>query len=346
MMKGFLRPLARLVALAATALAVSASGASAQSIDSCRCVDRDGNEIERCSCVRAPRFELRGVPGFTADATRPRLGISVDARQSARRDAEGALVTDILDDGPAEDAGIRRGDVITSIDGHSLFEPLEGDREQAFDLDDSVPVQRLLALAGDLEAGEQVDVEYLRDGEPHTATIEAQELEEWGRLFSGGGNVWSQERMRDQMRGLRDEMSRFEYRFDDGVRADRGRERDGTTVIAPRADGDVHVFGAPGASGLVISRLGGARYGVELVELNPTLGAYFGVESGVLVADVREESTLGLRPGDVVLSVGDREVTSADRLVRILGSYRADEAVRFRVRREGREVDIEGTIEG
>jgi hypothetical protein len=32
--------------------------------------------------------------------------------------------------------------------------------------------------------------------------------------------------------------------------------------------------------------------------------------------------------------------------VRILGSYRADEAVRFRVRREGREVDIEGTIEG
>lgn len=330
------------VAVLAIGLAPAPS-AALQQRDECRCVDRQGNEIERCSCFRQPRVDMFAAPWRDADE-RPRLGISVDVRQSARRDAEGAMITDVLDGGPADAAGLRRGDLITSIDGHSLFEPLEGDVEEGFDLDDSVPVQRLLAIARELEPGQEVEVEYLRDGEAATVRVEAEDLaESWGRRFSVVQPEWDTERFRERLRGLTEEMrgGRFEFRFHE---QDGDQDVDEFDFFVPGPDADVRVFGGPGASGLVVGRLGGARYGVELVELNPSLGAYFGTQTGVLIADVAEDSTLGLRPGDVVLRVGDREVTTPARMLRILDSYGDDELVTLRIRRDGREMEVEGRV--
>jgi len=85
-------------------------------------------------------------------------------------------------------------------------------------------------------------------------------------------------------------------------------------------------------------------HGVEFQELNPELGAYFSTDRGVLVLEVDEDSTLGLRPGDVVLSVGDREVEGIRDVLRILGSYEDEEAVNFTVMRQGRETRVEGSI--
>ena len=333
---------ARTSAVAAFALALAAAPVGAQQGDDCRCVDRQGNEIERCSCFRQPRLGMLGAPWGESDE-RPRLGISVDVRQSARRDAEGALVTDVLEDGPADEAGLRRGDIITRIDGQSLFEPLAGDVEDDFDLDDSVPVQRLLAIAGGLEPGEEVEVEYLRDGETATVAVTAEDLAEaWGRRFSVMPPDLDMDRLHERLRGLGDELGHFEFRYEE--QEGRSEPGDGFDLFVPGPEADVRVFGGPGASGLVVGRLGGARYGVELVELNPSLGAYFGTEAGVLVADVTEESPLGLRPGDVVLRVGDREVATPERMLRILGTYGDDEAVTLRIRRDDREMDVEGRV--
>jgi type II secretory pathway component PulC len=66
----------------------------------------------------------------------------------------------------------------------------------------------------------------------------------------------------------------------------------------------------------------------------------------VLVTDVAEGSALGLEPGDIILRVGDRDVTSPDRVLRILATYSDDEQVSFRVRRDGREIDVLGRLEG
>ena len=52
--------------------------------------------------------------------------------------------------------------MVTSVDGHSLFEPLLGNEEDDFDLDASVPVQRLLAIRSDLEEGQEVEVDTYR----------------------------------------------------------------------------------------------------------------------------------------------------------------------------------------
>jgi hypothetical protein len=317
---------------ALAALAVAAAPARAQQDrEDCRCVDGDGNPIENCTCFRTP--DVRGLSaGLEGMQGRPRLGISIDPTQSARRDADGALVADVLEDGPADEAGIREGDVITSVDGISLTESMGAEAEADFDLDDSVPVQRLLAITSGLEPGESVEVEYLRNGERRTTTVEVADLSErWGRDFSVAIPRWDEGRFRDQMRSLTDGLY-------------RNRERG---AMAPRAfeyrsdrGPDVRVFGG-GADAWV---LGGPLFGdgLGLVELNPGLGAYFGADEGVLVTDVGRDAGFGLEPGDVVLRIGDRVVSTPDRFRRILSSYADDEDVDFHILRNGEETVVTG----
>lgn len=83
--------------------------------------------------------------------------------------------------------------------------------------------------------------------------------------------------------------------------------------------------------------------GLELVEMNEGLGRYFDTTDGVLVADVDEESRLGLRAGDVILSIGGRAVQDPDHARSIIASYRSDEEIRFEVMRDGRRTTVTGT---
>jgi S1-C subfamily serine protease len=81
-----------------------------------------------------------------------------------------------------------------------------------------------------------------------------------------------------------------------------------------------------------------------LAELNEGLGQYFGTEEGALVLNVSEDSELGLEPGDVILRIGDRDATTPDRALRILGSYGADEDITLHIRRDGREMSVLGRL--
>ncbi|HET9947998.1 MAG TPA: PDZ domain-containing protein [Longimicrobiales bacterium] len=280
--------------------------ADAQQDDDCRCVDRDGNEIENCTCFVMP--DLDEVAAAWS-RVRPRLGISVSTSQDSALDAQGAEVRSVLEDGPADEAGIREGDIITSLDGRSLLEPLDAETEEDFDEDRSLAAQRLLALAADLEPGQQVEIEYLRDGERRTATLEAEDLTR--RALELYRDI-DMEPMRERWRELREQL-------DTGI-ASWWR------------------MGFPFASG--------ARYGLELVELVPGLAEYFGVQEGVLVTDVDEDSTLGLQPGDVILRIGDRDVDTPERFLRLLATYEDGEVVNLRVRREGTDISVQGRIDG
>jgi S1-C subfamily serine protease len=85
--------------------------------------------------------------------------------------------------------------------------------------------------------------------------------------------------------------------------------------------------------------------GVEFIDLNPELGEYFGSDTGVLVVEVDEDSTLGLMAGDVVLAVGAREAETVGRVLRFIRSYDEDEPIRFRIIRRGSELVVEGYVE-
>src|SRR6266436_8902171 len=58
--------------------------------------------------------------------------------------------------------------------------------------------------------------------------------------------------------------------------------------------------------------LGSPWGGIELVKLNPDLGDYFGSREGVLVVRAPEDSSLALKGGDVILSIGNRKPTSPE----------------------------------
>ncbi len=339
--------LALAAAVLAAAWPVGALHAQETRERDCRCVDEAGREIERCVCVVTPNVDRIVRGRLFGGADRPRLGLSVDVGDT---EARGARVTDVLEDGPAEEAGLRAGDVITRLDGRSLLEPIGPEREEELDLDGSLPAQRLLALARELEPGDEVDVEYLRDGETRTATVQAEDLADRMREFAWAGPRWNSEAFEEEMRALSERMR--ELRGPGAMRAPRAPRAPGAPGTprapdAPRGEGLFRFrLDEPGAAGMGMFRFGGARAGVELVELNPELGSYFGVEGGVLVANVEEDSELGLRPGDVILDIGGRAVDTPRRFYEILATYDEDEGVVFRVRREGREISVSGRVTG
>jgi membrane-associated protease RseP (regulator of RpoE activity) len=346
MKKARLRAMLQVFGVAVLATVISAAPASAQTSDDCRCVDRDGNEIENCSCfsVSPLRGLIQGL-AFSTDS-RPRIGISVDPQQSARNDARGARVTALMDDGPADEAGIRVGDMITSLDGHSLFEPLSGDAEDDFDLDVSIPVQRLLTISAELEPGQQIEVEYARRGETLTATLEAQDLSSWGSDSGWGGFDFARPTLGRSLYGERsrgvpnvsDLQTSFEFRGDNLLElrlnlqelAERAQEESRRHRVRVR-----------------VPRLGMRHmHGIELIEMKPGLASYFGTEEGMLVTNVDEDSTLGLEPGDVILRIGDRDATSPARVLRILSTYDEDEEIMLRILRNHDEITVKGRLGG
>lgn len=74
----------------------------------------------------------------------------------------------------------------------------------------------------------------------------------------------------------------------------------------------------PPPQGVMVYTVGQrAVLGAEVVPVNPGLGSYFGVDAGLLVADVVEGTpgyVGGLRPGDVIVRAGGREVTTVSGL--------------------------------
>ena len=94
-------------------------------------------------------------------------------------------------------------------------------------------------------------------------------------------------------------------------------------------------------------RRGPVRLGVNVQELAPQLAEYFGVDDGVLVSSVAEESVAsaaGLQAGDVITSVDGRTVDDIDRLRRRLAAVDPGEEVAIGVTRSGRELELTATI--
>jgi S1-C subfamily serine protease len=83
---------------------------------------------------------------------------------------------------------------------------------------------------------------------------------------------------------------------------------------------------------------------LELAPLNPRLGSYFGTSEGVLVVDVGDPAPLGLKAGDVVLSVDGRKPADPGHLMRILRSYGPGESARLEIMRQRKRMTLEGKL--
>lgn len=290
----------------------------------CRCVDKNGDEIPDCTCFRTVTPGTLGdlmVRGFARPDARAHLGVTVSATQDASADAKGAKVQSVLDDGPADEAGIHQGDIITRIDGRSLFDPLDPSVEKGFDLDQSIPVQRLLAIAHGLQPDTTVEVEYMRDGKPHTTTVTTKRLDSWSVV--GTGPVFDGRILRGSFDSLQDRLGSL--------------GRSGHSWRCPGETGNE--FGALAVGNECIG-------GLRLITLNPGLASYFKTDQGVLVSDVDPTSPTGLQPGDVILQIAGRDAQNPEKTRRILASYSGDEDIDFHIVRRGKAMDVRGHIGG
>lgn len=78
----------------------------------------------------------------------------------------------------------------------------------------------------------------------------------------------------------------------------------------------------------------GAMPGLELVELTPKLGRYFGTESGILVVRAPPPDKVPIEEGDVILSIGGRTPRDPTHAMQILASYAPGEELAVEVIRD------------
>jgi S1-C subfamily serine protease len=76
---------------------------------------------------------------------------------------------------------------------------------------------------------------------------------------------------------------------------------------------------------------------MELVELTPALGAYFGTEQGLLVVRAPQEDSVDLTDGDVILEIGGREPQNTAHAIRILRSFEPGEEMSLAIMRKQRQ---------
>jgi len=139
----------------------------------------------------------------------------------------------------------------------------------------------------------------------------------------------------------------------------RGTRPVSVTVVAGESDMDQRMNGfmmdLPRRSGTMSGRVpfaraqtfmfdGGPMADMELVKVNPGLADYFGTSEGLLVVNVGDDSTFGLKSGDVILSIGGRKPLNPAHALRILGTYEPNESVSFDIMRMKHRTTVSGKM--
>jgi len=98
----------------------------------------------------------------------------------------------------------------------------------------------------------------------------------------------------------------------------------------------------PGGSGFAwIGRSAGHGFGeMEMVELNASLGRYFGTDSGLLIVKAPQDNSYQLEDGDVLKSIDGRTPENLRHAIRILSSYESGETVNLKILRDKKEKTI------
>lgn len=99
------------------------------------------------------------------------IGIVVQTEPDPGTDPIGAAIVAITPGGAAEQAGLKTGDVITIINGERLVVEERRSRRHV-----RRPAARLIERARRLSPGDEVNLEFVREGERHVVTVEAQPL--------------------------------------------------------------------------------------------------------------------------------------------------------------------------
>ncbi len=130
-------------------------------------------QIAELSSQNLPRV-MKIERSFIDVMDKPRLGVTVGSNDEDGP-VEGVSILGVTPGSAAADAGLRAGDVITSINNESLGAATGSEADS-----------RLLDFMRGVEEGDKLDVEYLRDGNVGTVEVEPRIVE--GRAYAWFGD--------------------------------------------------------------------------------------------------------------------------------------------------------------
>ena len=232
--------------------------------------DSETGMVERNVTTTAPaskgprRIEgKRGPKRIEIYPADPRIGLGV---VMAPNSGNGVKIAAVSPKGPAKDAGLQAGDVITAINGKSITAK------------DQAGVDQARAALADLKEGQTVKLAYTRSGKAVSATLKAAKIE--------------------------------------------------PQMIVNRETRGPMPGGAPRAFAFA------TRWsGMNLAELNPQLGRYFGANAGVLVLSPKTEFPQ-LQAGDVITKVDGKAVVRSRDVLEAMRGRKEGEKVALSILRD------------
>ncbi len=348
-------------------------------------------------------------------ADEPRLGMALMLKKIDGESPEGPTVAHVMPGSGAEKAGLQKGDLILSMDGKPV---MSGEPEVKKD-------GKSCKIGGldipKYEDGQQVVVQFKRDGNVQQATVTASILEDDEMVWIGSKdhNIHIPEIHKLKKLHLIDEKPRLglalkiEKKNDEVVegpvvadvapgsgaeaagllKGDLILSMDGKSLISD-ADDDLHmdipdleegqqvlVQYRRGDSvqqatvtasklekgfahmeeidiemidlhgmdihkmphGMFISQQGHGG-GLELSTIDQDMAGYFGTDKGVLVVKAPEDHPFQLKSGDVILKVGDKEVSCPKSTYKAIHEYEAGETVTLQILRRSQPLTLTGTM--
>lgn len=130
---------------------------------------RDGKEKEIEVTLGRRKVRLRGPTcwsgeNFVIVTGKPRLGVRIQelnedlAPYFKVEEYSGVLISEVTEDSPAEEAGLKAGDVITKIDDEEISDP-----------------EDLIEALNEYDEGDVITVEYVRKGKTEKVEVELEE---------------------------------------------------------------------------------------------------------------------------------------------------------------------------
>lgn len=284
-----------------------------QAIAALRAAQRELNDDLRYVITRPGRRGGVSVYSFGSEIPqvamfgdeRPRIGVLVQTNRDEETDPIGARLTAVTPGGPAEEAGLETGDIITNANGVSLAS--SGRRYEN-------PGERLIDIVRELDEGDELSVTYQRDGESRAATLSPRVMDSDAFAFTFGDSL------------LGEWEPRFRFRPE--------------IMVEPR----IERFRVEPSEIVATIEMPHRWLSVELVTLDEDLGAYFGTTEGLLVVRAPGDADLNLRSGDVILQIDGRVPTSPSHALRILRSYEGGETVSMQIMRNKSRTTVAFTV--
>jgi membrane-associated protease RseP (regulator of RpoE activity) len=240
---------------------------------------------------------------------KPRMGFMASAQE------QGWEILSVVADSGAAEAGMQKGDLVISIDGQSTAKSGLGLTE---------------FIAMDHQEGEVSEVTVKRNGQEMTFEVVSKVIDSPDIIMElDGDHKWFSSSGHDFKFNTGDLDGMFEGLHVDVEHLDKMVEGLGNHEIrvVTTGDADAYFF-----SGSKMNQWLGKNHHFSTV--TESLGKYFGTSQGVLVLEVDKDNKLGLKDGDVIMSINDQDVLHPKDVVKIMSAFKKDQSFTIEIIRE------------